>query len=367
MGKRLKAAVIGCGGAGVTNHIPWYAENPEVELVGVVDAKASAAQHCVRKYGVRAYNSLAEMLDKEEPDMVSVATPGHLHREHTITCLNHNCHVLCEKPMAPTLEECQEMIDAAGENDRILGIVSDRRFDVGYEKAREIIVSGAIGKPLFIRVHWIANCVGAWSKGYRVRLETGGGTFQDCGAHYIDICRWWLGSEIETVEGMIDICYPEVLEVEDQAVALLRFKNGVSGMIETSWVGPKGYRANGIHQEIHDNWIYGTEGTIRVLGNREPAGIDLWDKKTGEWRMIPVPCVVQFSRYRKMIDEFVACVQKGEAFPPSGEDGKKVMEVVLGLYQASSLEKKVSLPLGESPDITKIFTELREKSLQRGK
>lgn len=365
MEKKLKAAVVGCGGAGVFNHIPWYAEHEGVELVGLADSNITQARKCAQKWGGRPYDNLSEMLDKEKPDMVSIATPGHLHAEHTIECFRHNCHVLCEKPMAPTIEECQQMIDSARKNNLILGIVSDRRFDIGYEKARQFILSGEIGEPLFLRVHWIANCVDAWSGGYRVKLETGGGAFQDCASHYIDICRWWLNSEIETIQGMIDICYPEILEVEDQAVALVRFKNGTSGIIETSWIGPSGYRINGIHQEIHENWIYGTKGTIKVLGNREPAGIDLWNKKTGEWRIMPVPCTSQFSRYKKMIDEFISCVQKNRTFTPSGEDGKRVMEVILGLYQASHSGTKVRLPLKSSPNVREIFTDLRKSSLQR--
>lgn len=366
MANRLKVAVVGCGRAGITNHIPWYAEHPEAELVGLVDADIVKAERCAEKWGGKAYNNLTEMLDKEKPDMVSVATPVRLHRENTVECLRHNGHVLCEKPMAPTLEECQKMVSIAKEKNLILGIVSDRRFDPGYQRARQVILSGEIGKPLFFRVHWVANCVEMWSGGYRVKLETGGGTFQDNGSHFIDLSRWLFDTEVETVQGTIEMYYPEITEVEDQAVAILQFKNGVSGLIETSWVGPMNYRCHGIHQEINETWIYGTEGAVKILSNREPAVVDIWDKKKNEWRIISVPGVPQFYRYKQMINEFVSCVQKKKEFLPSGEDGKKVIAVVLALYQASFIGKKVSLPLDKSPNLSEIFTNLRKERLKEG-
>lgn len=366
MVKKLKVAVVGCGYAGSALHIPWYAANSEVELVGLVDSNITLAQECTKRWRGRAYNNITEMLDKENPDMVSVATPVHLHAQHTIECLKHSCHVLCEKPMAPTLEECQQMIDSAKENNVILGIGFDKRFNLGCEKAHEVILSGRIGKPLFMRVNWSANCAEMRSGTFRVKSSTGGGAFQDVGSHFIDLFRWWLDSEINIMEGMIDICYPEILEVEDHAVATFRFKNGILGTIEISWVGPTDPR----YPHIEEVWVYGTDGAVKVLGaaRLEIPPLEIWDKKTRQWQIIHFWCnpeTLEHYQYKRMINEFVSCVKDKRKFITNGEDGKKSIEAVLALYQSSHTNQKVSLPLKQSPNLSEIFTTLRKKRLQR--
>jgi len=357
--KKLKAAVVGCGGAGIGNHIPWYATNPKVELVGLVDINKQQAQGCSERWGGRVYSDIGEMLDKEKPHLVSIATPVHLHREQAIECLKYGCHVLCEKPMAPTLEEAQEMIDTAKDNKVILGIVFDKRFSLVYEKGRQLILSGEIGVPLFMRVNWVTNV--SWS-GFRTKLYTGGGVFQDVGSHFIDLFRWYFNTEITTINGVIDIFYPEEREVEDHATALLQLKNGMSGIIETSWIGPKDYR----YSHIGEVWVYCTEGAVKALDSFrvELPGIDIWSKKQNEWRIISLPSNVatfEHYQYKRMIDEFVACVDKEKEFVPSGEDGKRAVEAVLGLYQSWYTNKKIDLPLSQSPNLSEIFTSLRKK------
>ena len=109
----LRAAVVGCGSAGLINHIPWYALHEDVDLVAVVDADLAKAERAAKQWGSQAYTSVADMLAAKAPDLVSIATPVHLHAPQTAQVLDAGCHVLCEKPMARTVAECQEMIDRA--------------------------------------------------------------------------------------------------------------------------------------------------------------------------------------------------------------------------------------------------------------
>ncbi len=131
MNKTIKAAVIGCGGAARIDHIRWYAQNPDVALVGLADINEEAARFCAENWGGMPYTNAEKMLEVEKPDVVSIASPVAKHAEHTVLALEHGAHVLCEKPMAPTLEDCDRMIDAAEQNDRILGVAFHKRHNVG--------------------------------------------------------------------------------------------------------------------------------------------------------------------------------------------------------------------------------------------
>ena len=169
VGERLKAAVVGCGGAGVYNHIAWYATHPGVELVALVDADAERAAVVAAQWGGRPYHDLDTMLERERPRLVSIATPVHLHVAHTIRCLTAGCDVLCEKPMAPTPADCRRMLEAAAASGRMLGIALDKRFSEEFRLARKLIRDGEIGEPLFVRVHWVATV--EWS-GFRTKRYT---------------------------------------------------------------------------------------------------------------------------------------------------------------------------------------------------
>lgn len=365
MGKTLKAAVIGCGGAGMMNHIPWYAGNPDVDLVGLVDINAGQAEQCAARWGGRAYADVTTMLDREGPDIVSIASPVHLHAEQSIECIDRGCHVLCEKPMAPTLRECRKMIDTAKKRGVTLGLMFDKRFSAVFLKMREIILSGAIGKPVFTRAHWAANMCGRWGT-FRSNLCTGGGVFQDVGSHYLDLLRWCFDSEIDSVQGMTNICYPERSEVEEHAVALLTLSNGIQSLIETGWIGPQEVR----YPHTEEFWVYGTAGAIKAIGAArwELPPLEIWNQANNEWRLVPVPIdVVTLDHYefKRVINEFVSCVQQDQAFVPTGLDGMKAIEAVLALYAASYANQRVALPLEEEPDLCKIFARIRDESRER--
>jgi len=362
----LKAAVIGCGGAGQVNHIPWYSQNKDVELVGLVDTNIDLVKKNPQ-WKEHFFTDPKEMLEKVKPDLVSIASPVHLHCEHALLCMDYGCHVLCEKPMAPSLAECQKMIDKAAKKNLTLGLALDKRFSTVFGKARELIQSGQIGQPLFVRSHLVMNqyWVGHPDRdpGFRGKLYTGGGAFQDLGSHYLDISSWLLDEKITAIYGQIDICCPEQMEVEDQATALITFEDGTKGLIECSWVGPM----DQYHAHIEEMWIYGTDGAIKVLGAQriELPNVGLWDRKKRQWQLISLPCDLgQFShyQYKRMVDEFVACVKDGRRFFPDGEDGKRTIECVLGAYLSSYTGEKVALPLQADPPLAKIFEKARKQS-----
>jgi predicted dehydrogenase len=359
MSKTIKAAVIGCGGAARIDHIRWYAQHLDVALVGLADINEDVARFCAEKWGGKPYKDAEEMLKVERPDVVSVASPVAKHAEHTVLALEHGAHVLCEKPMAPTLEDCDQMIDAAERNGKILSIAFHKRHNVGTLELYRRLKAGEIGKPIFGRTHW--TMYAGKGGGFRRQLVTGGGCFQDHGSHWIDQYRWYIG-DVRAVQGLMKIWYPDAHEVEDYAVATLEFEGGFNATIEATWVGPA--RSHG---QLEETYIYGTEGALFISlppwTHYEPPILRQWVRDGNQWIDISLPADMLFLdhyHYKRQIDDWIRCVLEGDRPKATGHDGRKVVETVLALYQAHDTGQKVTLPLKSSPDIQAIFTHLRK-------
>lgn len=135
MGK-LKIGVIGCGTIAKYRHLPEYDANPEVELVAVCDLEPERAEAYAEQYGAKALTDYNELLQIEELDAVSVCLPNYLHAPVTIDALNAGKHVLCEKPMATSREEAEQMIEAAAQNGKKLMIGHNQRFVAAHKKRK---------------------------------------------------------------------------------------------------------------------------------------------------------------------------------------------------------------------------------------
>jgi len=359
---KLRAAVIGCGRVARVAHIRWYLLNPQVDLVAIADPDKRNLTYCAEKYSVRrTYTDAFEMLEKEELDLVSVCSPPHVHSEHVIGAAEAGVNVLCEKPMAPSLEECDSMIRAAKKRSVKLMVGFHKRRNVGLTKVKQLIEAGEIGEPHCAVVHWTCFPYPKWEN-FRVKLFTGGGVFQDHGSHYADVFRWWLG-DIETVTGEMRIVLPETREVEDQAAAVLGFADGAMGTIETSWAGPHSDSGD----LIEKGCVYGTRGAVRFSvppwTHYQAPDIAVWKRETRKWTSIPLRVdMLDLSHYhyKRQIDDFVKCVKEDTQPKPMGEDGRAAIEVVLALYQSWYSGKRIKLPLEKTPPLKEIFLKLRE-------
>ena len=147
----IKVGIIGCGKIAQVRHIPEYAANPNAEVYGFYDINQARAEALAAKYGGKAFASYEELLADPEIEAVSVCAANHAHAEISIAALKAGKHVLCEKPMAVTLEECEAMVAAARESGKYLMIGQNQRLAKAHAKAKELIEQGAIGKVLTFR------------------------------------------------------------------------------------------------------------------------------------------------------------------------------------------------------------------------
>ncbi len=389
MSDRIGVGVVGCGSVAWISHLPWYWENPNVELVAVCDADDDKAQKAADRWGAgTCYRDLGDLLGRDDIHAVSICTPPNHHCEHVIQAAEAGLHVLCEKPMAPTIEECDRMIAAAKKNGVKLMVGFMKRFNPAFEEVKRIVEEGLIGDVFHLDVHWehasnmAARLKRGWSGQWRAMDKAiKGGVFQDHGSHYIDLFRWWTGSEVAQVSGETLRISPIVAN-EDHSVATLKMESGALGLIETS---RNAYSISPLRHEegpglLEYGYVYGTEGGIVFdalpWDSKELPFVKVYTNEGGEegyqgWRSPRLPRVVRQPGgvmspnenetywFKREIDHFVACILEDDMPLVTGEDGRKAIEVINAVYLSALGGEKVKLPLESSPDLEALFERLK--------
>ena len=223
----LRACVIGMGPIG-NNHATVYQSLPNVELVAVCDRQADRAEAGAKKYGVPCYYDAQKMLDKEKPDLVSVATGGYEyssdHYEPTMQSLRAGAHVLCEKPLSNDIRLGQEMVDTAKRLDRCLGVDLNHRFTPAARAAKQWQEEGKIGELLFCNMSlWIGKFMKLDSPYYHLKALN---------PHSVDIMRYFCG-DVEEV-----FCYAMKASGRDiwsTASINMKFACGAVGHLTSSY------------------------------------------------------------------------------------------------------------------------------------
>src|SRR5512133_2884406 len=262
----IKIGVIGCGKIAQFRHIPEYAANPNVELVGFYDINQKRAADLAKKFGGQAYQSLEELL-AADIDAVSVCTPNYVHAEQTIAALKAGKHVLCEKPMAGSMQECEAMLKAAREAGRFLRIGHNQRLAKAHMKAKELIESGLIGDIVTFRTTFFHGGPETWSidpgpnTWFFDKCRAVMGVMADLGIHKTDLIHYLTGQTVvETTAHLstIDKKYADgrLIDVDDNAICIYRLSGGAVGTMAISWTS---YGA-----EDNSTVLYGTRGIMRL-------------------------------------------------------------------------------------------------------
>lgn len=263
----IKIGIIGCGKIAQVRHIPEYAANPHAEIYGFYDINQARAQELAQKYGGKVFASYEELLADPAIEAVSVCVANHAHAEISIAALKAGKHVLCEKPMAVTLEDCEAMVAAAEASGKYLMIGQNQRLAKAHSKAKELIEQGAIGKVLTFRTIFGHGGPETWSidPGSNVwffdKTKAAMGAMADLGIHKTDMIQYVLGSKIVKTQAVLTTLDKKdatgnLIGVDDNAICIYQMENGVIGTMTASWT----YYA----AEDNTTVIYGTKGELRL-------------------------------------------------------------------------------------------------------
>ena len=341
MTQKLKVAVIGCGSIAKHRHIPEFAENPYAELVAFCDPVIERAEAYAQQYGGKAYRDYKEMLQNEEIDAVTVCTPNAYHAPASIAAANAKCHVLCEKPMATSLEEASEMIQVAEENNVILMIGHNQRLMPPHVKAKEILASGALGRVITFRSafshggpeSWSVDGIDSW---FFRKEEAFIGALGDLGVHKIDLVMWLLDEKIVEVSCMMDR-FEKVGDVEDNALILAKTESGRLGTFTISWTHAPG--------EDNSTILYCEKGILKIGTDIEyPVIVEYRNGEVAKYQLGAIATNEEGGQTKSgVIDAFVDSIRANRSAPITGSDGKVALKVVLAAVEASEQKKTITV------------------------
>ena len=263
----LNIGVLGCGKIAQTRHIPEYAANENCRLIGFYNPTSSRAEDMVKKYGGKVYLTPDELLRDPEIDAVSVCAANYAHAELSIEALKAGKHVLCEKPMATTLADCEEMVNTAKETGKRLMIAQNQRLNVAHVQAKKMIADGAIGDVLTFRTTFGHGGPETWSitpgknTWFFDKKRAAMGAMADLGIHKTDAIRFMLGKDVIRTTARLATLDKRgedgnLIGVDDNAICIYELEGGTMGTMTASWTY---YGA-----EDNSTIFYGTKGIMRI-------------------------------------------------------------------------------------------------------
>jgi UDP-N-acetyl-2-amino-2-deoxyglucuronate dehydrogenase len=357
---RVRTGIIGCGKVAHL-HAAALKKLDESEFVAVCGRNLDRTTAFADQYGVKAYIDVEEMVSGAHVEAVMVCTPHPAHAGPAVAAADAGAHILVEKPLASSLEDCDDMLQAARRAGVKIGTISQRRFYAPCRRVKEAIDDGKIGKP-------ILGCVAMYgwrdqayyeSDAWRGTWEgEGGGLLVNQAPHQLDLLHWFMGP-VEELSGYWSNLNHPYIEVEDTAVAVLRFKNGALGNIVLS--NSQNPALYGKVNVCGDNGacvgVQTDGGAMFIAGMseiEEPAVNDLWtvpgeDGLLDQWRKEDTDFFAGINPmeyyHHLQIKDFLESVMADVEPMVTGEDGRKTVELFTAIYRSQRDGKPIEFPL----------------------
>lgn len=342
----IRIGILGCGKIAQVRHIPEYADNANVELYGFYNPTIKRAQDMAEKYGGKVYETAEELIADPNIDAVSVCSANYSHAELTIKALKAGKHVLCEKPMATNLAECEAMVAAAKESGKLLMIGQNQRLTAAHMMARKMIREGVIGKIISFRTAFGHGGPETWAikpgkdTWFFDKSKAAMGVMADLGIHKTDLIQFLLDQRVVATTAMLCTldkrgADDELIGVDDNAICIYKMSGGALGTMTASWT----YYA----AEDNSTVIYGSEGEIRIYD--DPAHSIVLKKKSGEVEHFDVEQIQTNDNQTKsgIIDSWVDCIINNTEPEINGESVLSAMRAVFASIESSATGKTVEI------------------------
>ncbi len=342
--------IIGCGMIS-DFHSAAISELEHGQLVAVSSRNAENAKRLTDRYDVDSYTDYSEMLKRDDLDIVCVCTPSGAHLEPAVAAAEAGKHVIVEKPLEITLQRCDQIIEACDAADVRLCAIFNSRFTESTQLVKSTIESGRFGKLTLgdAYIKWYRSQEYYDSGGWRGTWDLdGGGALMNQSIHAIDLLQYFMGP-VKAVQAFTDTLAHERIEVEDAAVAALRFENGALGVIEGTTAAYPGM--------LKKTEISGTHGTV-VLAEEDivtwefdpelPEDAEIREKfaqKTDTGGGASDPRAINHANHRRQMENLINGLESDASHLVDGREGRKAVEIILAIYQSSREGRPVELPL----------------------
>lgn len=344
----IKVVIVGTGNI-CPSHIKGYLQfKDRCRIAALCDIYAEKAQARAQEFGLDAkiYTDYKEMFEKEKPDLVSICLPPYVHAQITIAALESGANVVCEKPMAASLEECDRMIEAEKRTGRLICCVAQNRYRNEHMLLKEILDSGIIGKLVHAQVDsywWRGRSYydlwwrGTWEK-------EGGGCTLNHAVHHIDLLLWMMGMP-KRVTSVLSNTSHDNSEVEDISVAVLQYETGALATITSSVVS---------HGQDQHLIFQGEKAMVGAPWQRYaslslPNGFPIenpeleaqLDKLRDDFKPL------EYTLHTAQIGDALACLEEKRAPFIGSKSGRDTVELITAIYKAGFAAKTIDLPISK--------------------
>lgn len=336
----LRVGIVGCG-----NIFPMHAVSVErsenTKLVALSDVKKDRGEQAAKDYNCNYYEDYKEMIEKENLDVLHICTPHYLHAPIAIYAFSKGLNVLTEKPMSIKLEDAKDMVEAGKKANKTFGVIFQNRYNPGSVLIKENITNGTLGKILGgkISVTWKrtdeyyqnSDWKGTWEK-------EGGGVVIDQAIHTLDLMNWFINEEIDYIEATISNKAHEIIEVEDSAEGVVKYKNGViAGFYTVNYYSYDAPVSVELHCENGIATITADRGEVKLndgrtfIADKEDIEIDYGHGVKSYWGVSHI----------KQIQNFYESLEKGIEPEITGEIAYKTQKMICGIYDSGKNKTRI--------------------------
>lgn len=342
----IHVAIIGTGG--ISNaHIGAYLKFPErCKIVALVDIVPEKAEQMKARYGLtdaRVYVSHKDILSREDIDLADVCTPPYVHASISIDCLRAGMNVVCEKPMAASLEECDAMIKARDESGKKLSVIAQNRFRQPIRNLKALLDSGIAGKVRSAQVDsfwWRGHCYyDLWWRG--TWKTEGGGCTLNHAVHHIDMLLWMMGLP-ETVTSVLGNVAHDNAEVEDLSMSILRYPEALAQLT-----------ASVVHHGEEQQLVFQCEKAKIAAPfqcfaslskpNGFPERNEALEKEIADFT--DAQPRIRWEGHDGQLENVLTALETGGPVAIGGEDGRRTIELITAVYQSGATDQTVRLPI----------------------
>ncbi|MCI9889875.1 Gfo/Idh/MocA family oxidoreductase [Micrococcales bacterium 31B] len=346
----LKVGIIGIGGISGT-HVPGWNASEHAEIAGAADVNPAALEKFGAEQGItKLYSDANDLINDPDIDIIDVCTPNGMHAKFSIAALNAGKHVLCEKPLAPTPGEIEQMIEARDKSGKMLMTAQHFRYTDTAMALKQEIETGVLGDIYHARAWMLRRAaLPAWP-GIMYKKNSFGGPCIDIGVHILDLTLWMMGNPkpvsvsgtAKTALALRDGAWtkwggdiPKDMDNEDFAAAFVRFENGATLMLEVSWL---------LHHDTDGEdmrmWLYGDKGGS-LWPKNEILSASATHHQLYNTQLKHAPTVIE-AHAAECVD-FAAAIAEGRPSPVPAEQSLQVMSILDGIYRSQAEGREIQL------------------------
>ena len=349
----IRVAIVGTGNI-ANAHIQAYLQFPErCHIAYLVDIVPEKARRMREKYGLDAevFDNHQALLPLRDIDLVDVCTPPYVHAQISVNCLRSGKNVVCEKPMAASLEECDQMLRARDESGKKLSIIAQNRFRQPISNLKALLDSGLAGPVRCAQVDsfwWRGHCYydlwwrGTWEK-------EGGGCTLNHAVHHIDMLLWMMGLPQRVTSVLANTAHDNA-EVEDLSVSILQYPGALAQLT-----------ASVVHHGEEQQLVFQCEKAKLAapfscyaslsMGNGFPQRNEALEQEIADFAAAHPP--IRYEGHTGQLENVLTALEQDTPVAIGGEDGRRTIELITAVYKAGATGETVSLPLaGDDPFYT---------------